>query len=130
MTVGAGTEQDDTVAGLQTSSCNYGPASSTISVALTVNCDPMVKNGQDVYDLLPSLYGGGEMAISGMGEAAFWLPGGDDAGTGTGTPKVLIVYFGGYSNFTVTILSSTSTTVNAQDVAQQLATIVAHNLMI
>jgi hypothetical protein len=130
MTVSAGTEGDDMLGGFQSYGCTYGPTSATISVKLTVSCDPSIKNGPDVYNLLPGIYGGMATPISGLGDAAFWLPGGGDGGPGIGAPKVLIVYFGGYSNFSVTVLSSSSSTLDAQMVAQQIATTVAHNLML
>ena len=125
MTVAAGMEDDFTLGSLVTDGCDF---TGMVSVTLNVSCAPDLTNGPDLYNSMNMAYGSHATPIMGLGQAAFWITGSPDAGNAG--QEILVVYYGGHSNFALTIDSLMQTSLDLQSAATQMAHVVANHLMI
>jgi hypothetical protein len=126
MSFSAGVESD--TAGMPvTYGCDYSGSDALSSVSLTVGCNGGgTVNGQSFYDSFASVFGGTNTPVSGLGQYAIWHTASGDGGLIS--PRILIVFFGGNSNFEVISILPNTSSADAEMASVALAKLVLPKL--
>jgi len=126
---GAGTESDTPgQGGLPNAyACEYRSADGHTFVNLSISCNVAnLQNNQSLYNSFYQGVSNTPVSLSGT-DAAFWVPSTQDGGSTLGS-GFLNVFFGGHSEFTITLFVYSGSPVDGQAAATQMAQEVVKNL--